>query len=91
MKYRAEALQISAWRAALSQMSQAKADVVPAGWHTPEELAPSLNFCEEMAKIKCRELVAAGLAERRDFKVAWGRMIRARPHYRLIAKTHKKH
>jgi hypothetical protein len=42
-----------------------------------------------MAKLKCAELVAAGLAERKDFRVKWGRGIRGLPHYRLIKKGTK--
>lgn len=79
-----------AWARALDQLMAKRVEAVPAGFKAPEELAKELGFCYEMAKIKCRELVQAGLAERKDFRVKWGRGLRMRPHYRLIAKPTKK-
>ena len=75
-----------AWARALDQLLVKRIDAVPAGWRSADDLAQELGYCEEMAKIKCRELVKAGLAERKDFRVKWGKGARLRPHYRLIAK-----
>ena len=75
-----------AWAQALDSLMKNKEDKVPAGWRTPSQLAQQMGYCEEMAKIKCKELVRAGLAEVKEFRVRWGKMIRARPHYRLVAK-----
>lgn len=73
-----------AWAKALESLMRAKEDVVPPGWRTASQLAAQMGYCEEMAKLKCKELVKAGLAEVRDFRVRWGKMIRPRPHYRLV-------
>lgn len=75
-----------AWAQAIESMMKNKEDRVPPGWRTTTQLATQMGYCEEMAKIKCKELVKAGLAEVREFRVRWGKMIRARPHYRLISK-----
>lgn len=85
-KYRSEELQASAWRAAFAKVTAMKADVVPAGWHSPEEIAEKLGFCREMGMQKCRDLARAGLVERKDFRVTWGKGVRPRPYYRLIKK-----
>ena len=82
-KYKAEELQASAWRAAFDKVNLHMAEVVPPGWHTPDQIAEKLGYCREVAMQKCREMAKRGLVERRDFKVAWGSLIRARPHYRL--------
>ena len=73
-----------AWARALDQLLVKKIEPVPAGWRAAEDLAQELGYCDEMAKIKCRELVKAGLAEKRDFRVKWGKGARLRPHYRLV-------
>ena len=74
-----------AWAKALDQLLCNRLDPVPKEWRTPEQLADQMGLCEEMAKIKCKELVKAGLAERKEFRVKWGKMIRPRPHYRLVS------
>lgn len=73
-----------AWAQALDSLMKGREDKVPAGWRTPDQLVKQMGYCEEMAKIKCKELVKAGLAEMREFRVQWGKMIRGRPHYRLV-------
>lgn len=74
-----------AWAQALESMMKNKEDKVPPEWRAPEQLAKAMGYCEEMAKMKCRELVKAGLAERKNFRVRWGKFVRARPHYRLVS------
>lgn len=78
-----------AWAKALDQLMSHKLDAVPREWKVPEVLAKEMGICYEMAKLKCRDLVKARLAERKDFRVKWGKGARLRPHYRLIAKTSK--
>ena len=85
--YRKEELQASAWRAAFAKANVLTAETVPAGWFSPEEIAEKLGLCREVGMQKCRQLAQAGLVERKDFRVAWGREIRPRPYYRLAAKT----
>ena len=72
------------WAEALDRLMSNRMEVVPAGFKTARDIAVEMGVCYEMAKLKCAELVAAGMAERKDFKVKWGRGIRAFPHYRLI-------
>ena len=73
-----------AWAKALDQLMSHRLDAVPKDWKAPEVLANELGICYEMAKLKCRKLVKAGLAERKDFRVKWGKGARLRPHYRLV-------
>ncbi len=72
------------WAAALDSMLGQRTEAVPKGWKTASEVAAELGMCEEMGKVKCKQLVAAGLAERKEFRVKWGNMVRPRPHYRLV-------
>jgi predicted transcriptional regulator len=83
-QYKPEDLQASAWRAAFKKVNQSQAEVIPPGWHTPDEIAEKLGYCKEVAMQKCREMAKVGMVERRDFKVAWGHIVRPRPHYRLV-------
>jgi len=72
------------WAEALDRLLSQRVETVPPGWKTAREVGEQLGVCYEMAKLKCAELVAAGLAERKDFRVKWGRGIRGLPHYRLV-------
>lgn len=74
-----------AWAKALEQLLTKRVDEVPEGYRSPEDLAKEMDLCYEMAKIKCRQLVKAGLAEKRDFRVKWGKGVRLRPYYRLVS------
>lgn len=85
-KFKKEELEASAWRAAFAKISKNKVDVIPPGWHTPDQIAEKLGFCNETAMQKCRDMAKSGMVERKDFNVQWGNVIRARPHYRLIKK-----
>ena len=78
------------WAEALDRLLSQRVETVPPGWKTAREVGEQLGVCYEMAKIKCKDLVDAGLAERKDFRVKWGRGIRGTPHYRLVAKNNKK-
>ena len=73
------------WAEALDRLMNNRVETVPAGWKSAKEIAQELGMCYEMGKIKAKQLVKGGLAERRDFRVKWGRGIRATPHYRLIS------
>lgn len=72
------------WAEALDRLMSHRCEAVPAGFKTAREIGQELGCCYEMAKIKCAQLVEAGLAERKEFRVKWGRGIRALPHYRLV-------
>ena len=78
-----------AWAKALDQLLVKRVEQVPAGWRSADELAKQLDLCYEMAKLKCRDLVKAGLAERKDFRVKWGKGVRLKPFYRLLASRKK--
>lgn len=83
--YRKEDLEASAWRAAFAKVTKNKVDVIPPGWHSPDQIAEKLGLCREVAMQKCRDMAKQGMVERRDFHVAWGNVIRARPFYRLVS------
>jgi predicted ArsR family transcriptional regulator len=72
------------WAEALDRLLSQRVETVPPGWKTAREVGEQLGVCYEMAKLKCAELVAAGLAERKNFRVKWGRGIRGLPHFRLV-------
>jgi hypothetical protein len=42
-----------------------------------------LGHCREVGIQKCRDLAKAGMVERKDFRVVWGRGVRPKPFYRL--------
>jgi len=79
-----EDLETSAWRAAFSRIAKNRIDVIPPGWHRPDQIAEKLGLCKEVAMLKCRQMAKEGMVERRDFYVAWGQVVRLRPFYRLI-------
>jgi hypothetical protein len=83
-KFKPEELDAAAWRAAFVKVNQVTAEEVPAGWYSPEEIAMKLGHCREVGIQKCRDLAKAGLVERKDFRVVWGRGVRPKPFYRLI-------
>ncbi|NBR71858.1 MAG: hypothetical protein EBT75_07185 [Proteobacteria bacterium] len=85
-KYKADDLQAAAWRAAVNKVNIRQEEVVPEGWFTPEQVAEKLGYCTKTGMVKCRDMVRLGMAEKRDFRVQWGQMIRPRPHYRLVKK-----
>ena len=72
------------WAEALDRLLSQRVEAVPPGWKTAQEVGEQLGVCYEMAKIKCKRLVQAGMAERADFRVKWGKGIRSAPHYRLF-------
>ena len=72
------------WAEALDRLLTQRVEAVPPGWKTAREVGEQLGVCYEMAKIKCKDLVDAGFAERKDFRVKWGKGIRGTPHYRLV-------
>ena len=72
------------WAEALDRLMSQRCDAVPPGWKTAKQIAEEMDVCYEMAKLKLKDLVDAGLAERKDFKVKWGRGIRGLPHFRLV-------
>lgn len=73
-----------AWAKALDQLLGKRVEPVPSGWRSADDLAKQMGLCYEMAKLKCRDLVRAGLAERKDFRVKWGKGVRQKPFYRLV-------
>jgi hypothetical protein len=82
-KFKAEELDAAAWRAAFVRVNQAAAEEIPPGWFSPEEIAMKLGHCREVGIQKCRDLAKAGMVERKDFRVVWGRGVRPKPFYRL--------
>lgn len=73
------------WAEALDRLLSHQMEVVPPGWKTATQIAKELGLCYEMGKLKARAMVKAGLAERKYFRVKWGRGVRPTPHYRLVS------
>ena len=84
LKYKPEALQASAWQAALKKVRHQQTEVVPPEWMTVNQIGDVLGICSKTADIKVKTLLKQGLAEKKEFKVIWGQQIRLRPHYRLV-------
>lgn len=56
---------------------------VPKGWHDSTHWAEQEGWTQEFVLKRMRELIAAGLAEKKSFRVRWGKHVRSKPHYRL--------
>ena len=73
---------LARWCAVLSAPSVAP-EVVPPGWFTVAQLADKLDrsICNTSQRI--RQMVAAGKAEKRMFRIQLAEKVRPVPHYRL--------
>ena len=77
----AEQLEASAWSAAL--LTRAVADKVPPGWLTARELAAKLGKGESTISHQLCLAVREGRAERQQFRIVSGQVLRPVPHYKL--------
>lgn len=73
----------AAWEAACAKAQEMSYEAVPQGWVDYDKFAVAMGLCREVAAQKLRVLARLGLAERRDFRVRWGNVIRPRPYFRL--------
>lgn len=84
-KLTAEQIEASAWAAALA--CPQTPDIVPPGYHTANDLADKLGKNRNSINRQLGELVKAGRAEVKKFRVMNGqRGLYPTPHYRLVAK-----
>jgi hypothetical protein len=72
---------LAAWCAALS--APVVTDTVPPGWFTSRQLAKKLGKSESRMGHVIGQAVAAGRAERQEFRITTGAVTRPVPHYRL--------
>jgi hypothetical protein len=72
---------LSAWCAALA--SPVALDTVPPNWHTARELATKLGKAGSTIGTLLARAVREGRAERKDFRIQTGAMVRPVPHYKL--------
>ena len=71
------------WCAALASVVPMSVEVVPTGWKTIFQLADEHKTSQTTIRTKVGELIAAGRAERRKFRVDRNGHIHALYHYRL--------
>jgi len=82
-KITAEQLNAAAWAAALA--SPQIPDTIPPGYHTAVELADTLGKNRNSINRQLGELVKAGRAEVKKFRIQTGqRGLYPTPHYRLL-------
>ncbi len=82
-KITAEQLNASAWAAALA--APQTPDEVPPGYHTANQLADKLAKNRNSINRQLGELVKAGRAEVKKFRIQTGqRGLYPTPHYRLL-------
>jgi hypothetical protein len=80
-KLTAEQIEVSAWAAALA--SPIITDTVPPNWHTARELATKLGKAGSTIGTLLARAVREGRAERKDFRIQTGAMVRPVPHYKI--------
>jgi hypothetical protein len=73
---------LAQWCKALAQITT-PVDVVPPGWQTARQLAAKTKAPVPTLQQKLKRLVAAGRAERKNFRVQLEKNVRPVPHYRL--------
>jgi hypothetical protein len=73
--------------ASLRAARASRAEAVPSGWHTSEQLETVFSLSGSGTARMIREFLAAGRAEKQSFAVVTktGRILRV-PHYRLLKK-----
>lgn len=75
----------------LARLTAAKADRVPPGWLTLDQLARREGYAQPRCFLRVRdEALRAGFLERRDFRVLWGNFLRRRTHYRYTKPGQKR-
>ncbi len=77
---------LNPWLAEMLRLRQGKADVVPTGWHTREEVQLKMGIGRTGCVCALREMIEAGSAEVRQFRIPnKSGDIKPIPHYRLKA------
>jgi hypothetical protein len=66
-----------------------EADKVPPGWYTTLTMAPLLGIKDRQAYNIAARFVAAGQAEKKNFRIKVGCYIRPVPHYRFTTAAAK--
>jgi hypothetical protein len=62
-----------------------RADKVPPGWMADEVMARKEGYSSAESFDPTRKAaLVAGLIERKEFRVIWGKALRRRPHYRYV-------
>jgi GTP-sensing pleiotropic transcriptional regulator CodY len=74
------------WAEAIANAVQKKADKVPAGWHTADQVRDLIGLTQSNVSKKIRLLAKSGLVESKKFYIATGRGLYPEIHYKLIKK-----
>lgn len=77
---------VDALRQIAAALNESATEKVPPGWRTVKQFAGESGVSEVHASHILRSGVSAGVAERKDFRVAMrgGVGVRKTPHYRLL-------
>ncbi len=71
------------WAKAIQETLNSGADKVPKGWLTREQTEPLFNCRAVQARVKLKQLIAAGRCEVQNFRVKTEKRICPIPHYKL--------
>ena len=70
--------------ATIASVQAGKPDTVPAGWYTVEQVARERGVLRAQAGALIREAVAAGVVERKSFRIVTARGVYPVPHFRRL-------
>jgi len=65
-----------------AKLADGASDEVPKGWETVRQMAKRKGLSRERIQQQMADFVAAGLVERRPFRIVIGGTVRTVPHYR---------
>lgn len=74
------------WLDAITNAVKRKADKVPEGWRTPQEIRKMLNKSQRETSRQIAELKKEGLIEVKKFRIETPRGLYPEIHYKLIKK-----
>lgn len=74
------------WLDAITNAVNKKADKVPEGWKTPQEIREILNKSQRETSRKIAVLIKEGLVEVKKFRIETPRGLYPEIHYKLIKK-----
>jgi predicted DNA-binding ArsR family transcriptional regulator len=73
------------------QLLAKRCDKLPPGWMTLEEMGQKEGYSGATAfRSIANQALDAGLIETKKFRVVWGDLVRARPHYRYTKAANSK-
>lgn len=75
---------MSDWASLIAQVAESKAEKVPEGFQTREQISKELGLSGSHTREILHRLVSGNRVERRDFSVVVNGQLRKVPHYRRV-------